>query len=106
MTVEGGDEATVEKPKTLDLEKVGYYEEDGKLLLKSGEHKKIFTHFKNLYINRVQHVGSQKKFSRDFVDIHARDTHKPIISEKTAKLAMKKRQKCMAITTSQSLKCS
>jgi hypothetical protein len=72
---------------------VGQYDEDGKLLLKKGEHKKIFTHFKNLYINRVQHVGSLKKVSKDFVDVAHRDPHKPTLSEKTNKLAMKKRQK-------------
>lgn len=68
---------------------------DGKLYLESTEHARFFAHFKSLYINRVQHVGSQKKYSKDYVDIASRDAHKPNISEKSQQLAMKKRQKML-----------
>lgn len=79
--------------KSLDVDNSAQFDEDGNMYLKKGGHQKIFTHFKNLYINRVQHVGSQKKYSHGYVDNSARDTHKPKISEKTAKLAAQKRAK-------------
>lgn len=41
-----------EKPK-IELEKIGQFNEQGKMFLRSGEHKKLFAYFKNLYINRV-----------------------------------------------------
>lgn len=61
--------------------------------LKKGAHSRIFTHFKNFYIHRVQHVGKIKKFSKDFVQMDARDSHKPITSEKNNQLAENKRRK-------------
>ena len=79
-------EITTDKTR-LELDNVGQYDDEGKLFLKRGEHKKIFTHFKNLYINRVQHIGAQKKHSPAFVDTTSRDSHKPQISEKTQALA-------------------
>lgn len=57
-----------EKPKQeLTMDKLGCFNQEGKFFLKSGSHRKIFTHFKNLYIHRVQHQGTMKKYSKNFV---------------------------------------
>lgn len=45
---------------------MGFFDENMLFKLRKGDHKRLFTYFKNFYINRVQHVGSVKKFSKDF----------------------------------------
>lgn len=60
-----GDEAA-ERPSVppkehhpIDVSKLGFYEgEDGIFHLRKGDHKKLFTHFKNFYVHRVQYIGS------------------------------------------------
>ena len=54
--LEDGDEAA-EKPKqVIEIAKIGGFEND-KFMLRKGDHSKIFTHFKCLYVHRVQFVG-------------------------------------------------
>jgi len=72
---------------------LGFYDKhDKKFYIRSGAHGKFFTHFKNFYIHRVQHVGLKKK-QKSSADTESRDTHKPTLSKKTQKLAENKRNK-------------
>lgn len=51
-----GDEAA-ERPN-INMEKLGLFDELKKFHLKTGGHSRVFAHFKNLYVNKVQFVGS------------------------------------------------
>lgn len=75
------------------MEKLGMFNDHDRFFLHKGDHTKIFTHFKNFYVHKIQHAGSIKKMSRDFVSIDQRDMHKPHISEKTSQMADNKRRK-------------
>lgn len=75
------------------MEKLGFFDDNLVFYLGKGGHQKVFTYFKNFYIHRVQFIGLHKKFSKGFVDTEARDSHKPVVSEKNCKLAENRRKK-------------
>ena len=61
---------------------------------------KVFSHFKNFYINRVQSLGQTKRFSKFYEqNINQAGSppkeRKPYISEKSAQLAQNKRAKAV-----------
>jgi hypothetical protein len=86
-----GDEAA-EHPE-VSVEQLGQFDDNLRFNLRKGSHQRVFTHFKNFYIHRVHHVGKIKKFSKDFVQLENRDSHKPLTSEKNNQLAENKRRK-------------
>lgn len=43
-----------------EISRLGFYRDD-RFYLKQGGHSKVFTHFKNFYVHRVQHVGLNKQ---------------------------------------------
>jgi len=76
-----------EEKKAVDPSQFGWYNDDMVFFLKKGAHLKVFTYFKDLYINRVQYTGSIKKFSKSYeksVLEHGSPQPKPHISEKSA----------------------
>jgi hypothetical protein len=67
-------------------------------MLNKGDHKRIFTHFKDFYVHRVQYVGLDESYRKSLFDSYQPNSEvkdRPEISEKTAKLAEKKRQKLL-----------
>ena len=82
--LEEGEDAAPITVADMDLTKLGFFDEEGKFFLKKGDHKKLFTYFKNFYIHRVQHVGAAKKAP---ITTEGRDSYQPKVSGKTAKLA-------------------
>ena len=77
----------------VNLEKMGEFDEDGKFKIRQRDQRKVGVHFKNLYINRVQYIGQQKKFSKVYVDTSTKLQNKPQISQRSQELAMKNRKK-------------
>lgn len=73
------------------MAKLGVIDESGEFLVSMGGQKKIFTHFKDLYVNRVQFEGIKKPVKQVEVDISG-----PKLSKKTAKLAQNHREKIAA----------
>ena len=61
--------------------------EDGTFYLRKGSHRRLFAHFKSLYVHRVQYVGLYQKKLKDYVDPASYLQSKPHISDKTTKLA-------------------
>ena len=94
-----GDEAA-EKPiihDKVDVSKLGFFE-GPKFLLKKGDHKKLFTHFKSFYVHRVQFVGLDHDHRQSMFDTYDPASEimaKPKISQKTTDLAVKKRGKLL-----------
>jgi len=64
-------------------------DETGKFIVQSGGQKKIFTHFKDLYVNRMHFEGSKKPVKVVAVDINT----KPVINKNSDKFAAKHRAK-------------
>lgn len=86
------------------MNKVAFFSPDGKIQLKKGDHKRIFTHFKDFYVNRVQYIGLDTEYKQSAFDSYEPNKDvkaKPEISEKTAKLADKKRAKLLGKDVSQ-----
>lgn len=78
-----------------DITKCGIFE-NGRFYLRKGDHQRIFTHFKNLYIHRVQYSGNLKKVKTDVQNSYANQMQsKPQISMKTTKMAENARKKMM-----------
>jgi hypothetical protein len=86
-----GDEAA-EKPN--DMTQLALFE-DGTFYLKKGSHRRLFAHFKSLYVHRVQYVGLYQKKNKDYVDSASYLQAKPQISDKTNKLAENRRKKML-----------
>jgi hypothetical protein len=76
----------------IKVEKLGFFDDDT-FYLRQGDHLRVYIYFKTLYINRVQFVGLQKRFSKDYVDPSKKFFDKPVISNKTNRLALEKRRK-------------
>jgi len=91
---EDGDEAAERpsRPADSDISRVGFFEGET-FYLRRGDHKKLFAHFKNFYIHRVQFVGLHQKPKSD--NSPQNREVKPVISSKSAKLAMEKRKKLL-----------
>lgn len=67
-------------------------------MLRKGDHKKLFTHFKVFYVHRVRFVGLDEEHRRSLFNSYEPNSEvkeKPEISEKTSKLADKKRTKLL-----------
>ena len=81
-TEEGGEEKQ-------NVSNFGFYDDDMKFFIRKGEHSRIFSHFKSLYINRMQHLGHVKKYSRNFdqSQLEGSPNSKPMISEKSSQMA-------------------
>jgi hypothetical protein len=69
--------------------------DDNILFIRKGDHKKLFTHFKLFYINRIDSVNQLKKTAAETSIVSTSVTQKPHISSKSSKLAEQKRQKMM-----------
>ena len=82
----------------LDPQHLGLFDGSQSFLLKKGDHKKIFAHFKTLYVHRVRFVGLDESHRGSLFDTYDPNSgiqDKPHISEKTAQLAQKKRQELL-----------
>ena len=67
-------------------------------MIRKGDHKKIFYHFKPFYVHRVQFIGLNKDYKKSVFDSYEPGSEikqKPDISEKTTMLADKKRKKLL-----------
>lgn len=67
-------------------------------MLHKGDHKRLFTHFKGFYVHRMQYVGLNPEYKVSLFDTYdpmVDIKQKPDISEKTTKLADKKRREML-----------
>jgi hypothetical protein len=85
----------------IDITKLGFFL-NGKFMLNKGDHKKLFTYFKDFYVHRVQFIGGcdpEHKPAKSVFDSYEplkEVKEKPEISKKTSELAQKKRTKLLA----------
>jgi hypothetical protein len=96
-------EHAAEKPsfrEPLDVSNLGFFE-GNRFFLHKGDHKKLFTYFKVFYVHRVQFIGLDEHHRRSLFDSYHPNSElksKPEISEKTSKLADKKRTKLLGLS--------
>jgi len=59
------------------------------------QHQRMFIHFKNLYINRIQHYNAMKQLGQGSSDDGSPrpDDRKPYVSEKSKQYAANQRKK-------------
>jgi len=69
--------------------KFGEFDERGKFLINCGESQKIFVKFKLFYINRMHHIGNEKRDASIEPDI----TFKPQVNKNSIQLAEAKRKR-------------
>jgi hypothetical protein len=81
----------VESGKENPFSKLATIDKDGNLIVSVGGQKKIFAHFKDFYVNRIQFEGVVQKKSVKQVTVEI--THQPKINKKSAKIAEKHREK-------------
>lgn len=70
----------------------------GFITLNKGDHKRIFAHFKDFYVHRMQYVGLDTEYRQSKFDSYKpyeEVKEKPEISDKTSRLADKKRTKLL-----------
>lgn len=82
----------------MDVRKIGAFSPVGFFSLNKGDHKRIFGHFKDFYVHRVQYIGLDVAYRQSAFDTYEPNKEikeKPEISEKTTKLAEKKRTKML-----------
>ncbi|TNV85929.1 hypothetical protein FGO68_gene4527 [Halteria grandinella] len=82
----------------IDVSKVCSFSPLGFITLNKGDHKRIFAHFKDFYVHRMQYVGLDTEYRQSKFDSYKpyeEVKEKPEISDKTSRLADKKRTKLL-----------
>lgn len=52
------------------MQNLGLYDANQVFMLKKGDHKKIFAHFKTLYVHRMRFIGLDEKYRQSLFDTY------------------------------------